>query len=423
MNDLRLPSSLEALTEPRFRLLWAGQATSAIGDGLMSIALAFAVLRIGGSATQLGLVLAVGLVSRVAFYLVGGVWADRLPRQFVMLASDLVRAAQQFIVGALLITGTARMWHLIVGAIVYGLAAAFFQPASTGLVPATVTRSRLQQANALMGLSRSTTSVAGPLLSGVLVALFGPGWVFIINGITFIVSAVTLAMLHVERNVQAVRQSFFKDLALGWHELAIRPWYWLNLCVHSIWAFAFASFYVLGPIVAARQLGGPSAWGLISACLGIGLVIGGIVTLRLIPARPLIAANLALLPAALPLLALAVPLPAVIIGLTCVVAFAGLAFLNEVWDAVLQQLIPAAVLSRVTSYDYLISSVSMPAGYALSGPVAQRLGISTTLVAAAILLAALSFASVFLPGVRRVRRTAQGTIIEGEVATTMRPIT
>jgi len=100
MSRLRLPSSLEALSESRFRLLWAGQATSAIGDGLMSIALAFAVLRIGGSATQLGLVLAAGVVSRVAFYLVGGVWADRLPRQVVMLASDLVRAAQQLIVAS-----------------------------------------------------------------------------------------------------------------------------------------------------------------------------------------------------------------------------------------------------------------------------------------------------------------------------------
>jgi MFS family permease len=397
-------------------LLWAGQATSAIGDGLMSIALAFAVLRIGGSATQLGLVLAAGVISRVAFYLVGGVWADRLPRQLVMLASDLVRAAQQLIVGALLITGTARMWHLVVGAIVYGLAAAFFQPAVTGLIPATVSASRLQQANALMGLSRSTTSVAGPLLSGVLVALFGPGWVFIINGITFIVSAVSLGILRVERGVRSARQSFLRDLALGWHELAIRPWYWLNLCAHSIWAFAMASFYVLGPIVAARQLGGPSAWGLISACLGIGLVVGGIITLRLVPARPLVAANLALIPAVLPLLTLAIPLPAAIIGLTCIVAFAGLAFLNEVWDAVMQQLIPAQVLSRVTSYDWLISSVSMPVGYALAGPAAQWVGIPSTLVAAAIILVVPSVAVIFLPGVRRVRRTPQGTIVEGEAA-------
>jgi MFS family permease len=397
-------------------LLWAGQATSAIGDGLVSIALAFAVLRIGGSATQLGMVLAVGLATRVAFYLVGGVWADRLPRQVVMLTSDLVRAAQQFVVGILLITGTAQMWHLVVGAIVYGLAAAFFQPASTGLVPATVSTPRLQQANALMGLSRSINLVGGPLISGLLVAIVGPGWVFVINAATFIVSAVTLAMLRVERPVRAVRESFLTDLALGWHQLAIRPWYWLNLCAHALWAFASASIYVLGPIVAARRLGGPSAWGLISACLGIGLVVGGIIALRLQPARPLIAANLALTPAALALLALAVPLPLVIIGLTFVVGFAGLAFLNEVWDATLQQLIPAAVLSRVSSYDYLISSIVMPVGYVVAGPAADHVGIPTTLIAAAIILAAPSFAIVFLPGVRNVRRTPQGTIVEGEPA-------
>jgi MFS family permease len=382
----------------------------------MSIALAFAVLRIGGSATELGLVLAAGVVSRVAFLLVGGVWADRLPRQLVMLTSDLVRAAQQLIVGALLITGTARIWHLVVGAVVYGLAAAFFHPASTGLVPATVRPARLQQANALMGLSRSTTSVIGPLLSGILVAVFGPGWVFIINGITFIVSAVTLALLHVESAARGARQSFLEDLALGWHQLAIRPWYWLNLCAHALWNFAIASLYVLGPIVAARQLGGPSAWGLISASLGVGSVVGGIITLRLMPSRPLVAANLALTPAALMLVALAVPLPLVIIGLSCVVAFAGLAFLNEVWEATMQQLIPAAVLSRVTSYDWLISLIAMPAGYAVAGPVAQHLGIPTTLVAAAIILSAPCVAIVFLPGIRRVRRTPQGTIVEGEAA-------
>ena len=155
---------------------------------------------------------------------------------------------------------------------------------------------------------------------------------------------------------------------------------------------------------------------MISACLGLGAVVGGLITLRLMPARPLIAANLALTTAALPFLALAVPLPVVIIGLTCVVAFAGLTFLNEVWDATMQQLIPAEVLSRVTSYDILISTIAMPVGYALAGPAAQRVGIPATLVAAAIILAAPSFAIVFLPGVRRVRRTPHGTIIEGEAA-------
>ncbi len=163
-------------------------------------------------------------------------------------------------------------------------------------------------------------------------------------------------------------------------------------------------------------MGGPSAWGLISACLGVGSVVGGVITLRLQPSRPLVAANLVLTLAALPLLALSRPLSAVIIGLTGVIAFAGLTFLNEVWAATMQQLIPAQVLSRVSSYDWLISLIAMPAGYAVAGPAAQRLGIPTTLVVAAIILAAPSFAIVLVPGVRRVRRTPQGTIIEGQPA-------
>jgi len=159
---MRLADALGPLRGSQFRLLWAGQGISAVGDGLVSVALAFAVLRIGGSASQLGLVLATAVISRVAFLLVGGVWADRLPRQFVMLVSDLVRAAQQIVIGVLLITGVARVWHLVIGAVVFGAAAAFFQPATTGLVPETVPASGLQQANALMGLSRSATSVVGP---------------------------------------------------------------------------------------------------------------------------------------------------------------------------------------------------------------------------------------------------------------------
>lgn len=407
---------LGALTEPRFRLLWLGQATSAVGDSLQGIALAFAVLRIGGSASQLGLVLAASVVTRVVFLLAGGVWADRLPRQVVMLISDLVRAGQQFVIGALLIAGAARMWQLLAGAIVFGLAAAFFQPASDGLVPSTVSSARLQQANALLGLSRSVTSVGGPLVSGLLVASIGPGWVFIINGATFVGSAGSLALLRVDRAMPVERQSFFADLAAGWHQLAIRPWYWLNLCVHALWNFAIAAFFVLGPVVASRKLGGPSAWGVIAAALGLGSVAGGLIALRFRPARPLVAANLALTPAALPLLALAKPLPTVVIALTCVVAFAGLTFLNEVWVSTMQQLIPADVLSRVSSYDWLISLIAMPAGYAIAGPAAGAIGIPATLVAAAVIISVPCFLIVLLPGVRRVRRTPEGTIVEASPA-------
>jgi MFS family permease len=413
---VRLPGALRPLEHREFRLLWAGQAISAFGDGLVSVALAFAVLRIGGSASQLGLVLTASAISRVAFFLVGGVWADRLPRQLVMLASDLVRAAQQIVIGVLLVAGAARVWHLVVGAVVFGAATAFFLPATSGLVPETMPAAGLQQANALMGLSRSATSVVGPALSGVLVAFFGPGWVFVINSLTFLVSALSLALLSVPKRFMPARDSFLRELAGGWHQLAIRPWYWLNLCSHALWSFGIAAFYVLGPVIAARQLGGPSSWGLISASLGIGAIGGGLVALRFRPSRPLVIANLGLTLSALQLLALVPPFPVLVIAASCVAGFGGLIFLNEVWDATMQQLIPAEVMSRVTSYDWMISSIPLPIGFALAGPAAAHFGIRPTLVIAAVILAVPSILVVIIPGVRRVRRMADGTIAEGRAA-------
>ena len=413
---MRLPSSLHALAEPRFRLLWSGQTTSAIGDGLVPVAMAFAVLRIGGNASSLGLVMTGGYLARIVFLLIGGVWADRLPRQLVMLASDVVRAATQMTLAVLLITGQARVWHLLAGAIVYGVAAAFFTPASSGLIPQTVSIARLQQANALMGLSKSGNRVIGPALSGVLVAAIGPGWVLGIDGLTFLVSAASLAMLKLAPVDRPPRRGFVSDLAAGWHELAIRSWYWLNLCTHALWNVAYAFFFVLGPVVAAQRLGGAWAWGAISACVGLGLVAGGFVALRVVPVRPLVAGNLALIPAGLFMVALALPLPLVLIAVATVIGYTGLMFLNEVWDATMQQLIPAQVLSRVSAYDYVISLIATPIGFAIAGPASIRIGTAATLLSGAALMSIPSLLIVLLPGVRQVIRTPEGLVIEHRAA-------
>src|SRR5512134_641322 len=142
-----LRGSTEALSERDFRMLWIGQTGSAIGDALVGVALAFAVLEVGGSAADLGLVFAAFSVPRVLLTLAGGVWSDRLPRQRVMVACDLLRAVAQAVVSTLLITGNGQVWHLIGLATVMGAASAFFVPATTGLMPQVVSRGRLQQAN------------------------------------------------------------------------------------------------------------------------------------------------------------------------------------------------------------------------------------------------------------------------------------
>jgi MFS family permease len=408
---MRLPASLSPLAERNFRMLWIGQGVSSIGDSLVNIALAFATLSVAHSASALGLVLALALVARVLALPIGGVWADRLPRQLVMLASDGIRAAVQAIVGALLITGHAQLWHIVVGAVVYGFADGFFVPASGALIPQTVSAQRLQQANALMGLSRSVTQVAGPAAAGLLVAVFGPGWVFAIDAATFVVSALSLALMRVTPIPGKADANFWSELVEGVRTVTSRRWYLLNLGAHALWNFAIAAFFVLGPIVAKNKLGGPSAWGLIGAAMGVGAIAGGLIALRATPRRPLVVANLALILTAPQLLALAVPLPTAAIMAVCVVGWAGLTFLNEVWFATIPQLIPADVLARANSFDWLVSIIAMPIGFAVSGPVADHVGIPTTLVAAAVIMSLPCALIVLVPGVRHVKRTADGIIV------------
>jgi MFS family permease len=408
---VKLPVSLSPLAERNFRFLWIGQAVSAIGDSVTLIALAFATLSVSPSAGSLGLVLALATAARVVALPIGGVWADRLPRQFVMLASDGVRALVQAVIAVLLITGHAQLWHIVVQAMLYSFAAGFFMPASGALVPQTVSVQRLQQANALMGLSRSVTQVAGPAIGGLLVAVIGPGWVFAIDAATFVVSAISLVLMQVPRVEGKGQSNFWTELADGLRAVTSRRWYLLNLGAHALWNFAFASFLVLGPIVAKRSLGGAPAWGLISASLGAGAILGGLVALRVVPRRPLLVANLALVPAAFQLLALAVPLPTAAIMAFCVIGWIGLTYLNEVWFATVPQLIPAEVLARATSFDWLLSIIAMPIGFAVSGPVADRIGIQSTLVAAAVIMAVPCILIVLVPGVRNVRRTPDGRVV------------
>lgn len=415
-SDNRIVFGSEALAplrERNFRLLWTGQAVSAAGDSLVLVALAFATLSVAHTASALGAVLAASTFANVIALPLGGVWSDRLPRQLVMLTSDGVRAAVHGVMAVLLITGHAQLWQLVVQAVLYSFAEGFFTPASGALVPQTVSAPHLQQANALMGLSRSATQVRGPAIAGVLVAVLGPGWVFGIDAVTFVVSAISLALLRVPRVAGSVRSSFWRELKDGLDAVTTRMWCLLNLGAHALWNFGFAAFLVLGPIVAQRHLGGASAWGLIGASLGAGAVIGGLIALRIKPSRPLIVANLVGIPSALQLIALAVPLPTAAIMAVCVLGWAGLTLLNAVWFATVPHLIPADVLARATSFDWLLSIIAMPVGFAVSGPVADHIGIQPTLVAAAAIMAVPLLLIVLVPGVRSVRRTPDGLIVAG----------
>ena len=184
-------------TEPQFRLLFAGQVLSLVGDRVMLVALPFAVLESGGSLGAVGLVVTAQLVPFLVFALIGGVLSDRGDRKRVVIASDVARLVAQAIGGALLVAGAAEPWSLGVLAALYGSAEAFFQPAFTGLLPQTVSHpGQLQPANALRGLSFSISSIAGPALAGVLVGGIGAGAAMLFDAASFAVSVACLARLR-----------------------------------------------------------------------------------------------------------------------------------------------------------------------------------------------------------------------------------
>jgi MFS family permease len=396
-----------ALRERQFRLLFIGQSVSILGDAMSGVALAFAVLEIGGSASQLGLVLAAGAVPFLVFLLVGGVVADRLPRRGVMLTADVVRLATQATMAVLLIAGVAEVWELAALQALRGTASAFFGPASTGLIPQTVSPERLQEANALRALASAASWIAGPAIAGALVAIAGAGWALGADAATFGVSAVSLAAMRLPTREHVPAGRFLADLRAGWDEFTARSWVWMTVLTLAFSNLCSTALYVLGPIVASRSLGGASAWALIVSAGSLGGFLGGLLVLRLRPRRPIFAGVSACALGAVPSALLGIPAPTWLIALSTFIAGGGVLIFNTLWETTLQQHIPPEALSRVSAYDWLGSFIANPIGLALVGPIAAGLGVQTTLFLAAAGECIAIALTISMPSVRSVTARVQ----------------
>jgi MFS family permease len=398
---VKLRDSLGALGVPAFRLLWTGQSLSLLGDALVPVALALAVVQATGSAAALGVVLAAALVPRLALLLVGGVFADRFPPQRVMLVADVARAVVQGLVAVELGRDHPSVVLLAVLSAVAGAASGLFTPGMTGLVARTVPEEHRRGANALLGLARSATGLVGPALAGLLVATVGGRWAFAFDAATYAVSAVSLAMLRVDRLV-VERTGMLGELREGLSEVRRRRWYARSLVGHAVWNFAMGATFVLGPLVAVRQLGGAGAWATVATGEAVGALLGGALALRLHPRRPLVVGSLALsLSAGLPA-TLAVPAPVAVITVAAALSAVGLCLLNTLWETTVQNHVPEHVISRVVAWDWLASLVAMPVGFAAAGPVAAAVGTAPTLAVAAVATGCSGLACLLVGEVRRL---------------------
>src|SRR3954449_5919522 len=257
------------LRQREFRLVFLAQGVSVLGDRMVAVALAFAVLELGGSASAVGLVLASRSLPLVLSLLAGGVVADRVSRRAVMVTADLVRLGSQGLIAAVLISGEAQVWMLAVLSAVTGAATGFFNPASTGLLPALVEPEDLQQANGLRATVMAGGEIAGPAVAGVLVAGVGAGWAIGADALTFAASAAFLARLRLPKTLPRAGGTFIHELKEGWTAFRSRRWVWLPVAVFSLGNMLWGAFSALGPVVAARDLGGAAAWGAVLAVLGL----------------------------------------------------------------------------------------------------------------------------------------------------------
>jgi MFS family permease len=389
-----------------FRLLLADRLIAPASVGFSLVGVSFAVLSVTGSATDLSYVLAAQIAPALVFAVIGGVAADRFRPQRVIVAANLMMAAGEGTFGVLVLTGRPPMWAMLGLEALTGTGIAVFYPASQALLPRLVPDGLLQEASALSRLVMNTGQMSGAAAAGLLVAAAGPGWALLLCGLGMVATVPPLL------SIRAVREAvpggsapgLLRELREGWSEFRSHTWLWVIVAQFGVVLMAwYGAFAVLGPVVARAHLGGPAAWGAITAADSFGLIAGGVASLRVTPRRPMLfvvltGGAIAISPLSL---AMVLPLPAV-----CLASF-GLGVFIEMmmvqWTVALARNIPPDKLARVSSYDVLGSVMAMPAGALIAGPVGSAIGISTAQYAAAAVIIVASALALIPRDIRTIR--------------------
>ncbi len=373
---------------------------SSLGNAITPVALAFAVLDLGGSLTDLGLVEAVFAICQVVTMLAGGVLGDRFSRKLMMEGSSAVSAVVMAVMASAVVLDAATIWLIAVLGGIGGVVTALSRPSSKAMTRVVVPEADLADAVALRSLVDSVCRTLGYAVAGVLVAVVGPGWAVAVDAATFAVAALAFGRMGVS-NARAPRTtSPLTDLGEGFREVARHTWLWLLI----LQALLYHLFYggaqaVIGPVVVGEEIG-RSAWGFALSALMAGFVVGGLLALRIRPRRPLGAGVVLLaLTGVFPLaMAMADTLWPVMLG--AFVHGVGLQMFSVYWDQTIQSQVPEDKLARVYAFDSVGSFVARPLGLALTGPVAAAAGVDSWLLVVAAVISGSSLAVLFSRGVR-----------------------
>ncbi|WP_391487447.1 MFS transporter [Leclercia tamurae] len=386
-----------------FRNLFAARFLTVLGNGIAPIALAFAVLDIGGSVSDLGIVVASRSIFNVLFLLLGGVLADRYSRSLVLVSSSLVAAVSQAIVAWSVLDGSATVIGLALLGALNGAAAGIALPASSALIPQTVPAQKLREANAFLQAGIYGGTVIGASLGGILISYVGPGWGLAIDALGFAAAAPLYSLIRVTRLDAGTSQSnILQDLKEGWKEFASRAWVWAIVVQFTIINAAFSGvMMVLGPVIADASFG-RAHWGMIIASQSVGLIVGSSLALRWRPRRDLFIGVMLMSFCALPIFMLSQL--AATSWLMAAFFMAGVTFglFGVAWAQSLQTHIPPEKLARVYAYDAVGSFVAIPFGELIAGPLALQYGTSNVLLVSAVAVVIATAGACLVPAIRRL---------------------
>ncbi|MFF4368975.1 MFS transporter [Streptomyces sp. NPDC001594] len=388
------------MTPTLWRLL-AGRTCAAFATALIPTTLTLAVVRTG-SAGDLGLVLAAELLPMLLLLPVAGVAADRFPARRVVLAADLVRAAAQLGIAALLLSGPTGIPALAALSAVTGAAVAFGGPSARTLVAAVTDGAERLRVNSRLMVAQGLASVAGPAAAGALMLAVGAGWSSLLTGALFTASALTLGGLRTTGPAGAAggRPGFAAELRAGWAQTRAHPWFLANVMAHGVWHLTAGLLLTLGPLIAVESLGGEDAWVVVAQAGTAGMLAGAWAAGRLPVRRPLVWVAVSSAAFALPLAAFALRLPAAVSAGAYLIGMGGVGLLSPLWETEIQRRVPAEALGRVGSFDSLISFAARPLGLAAAAPLAAVTGTTAPLLVAAVLVAAANLSVLLVADVR-----------------------
>jgi MFS family permease len=395
---------LAVLRHRDVRIFVSARFVSLLGSAIAPIALVFAVLDVSDKAGAVGIVLAARSIPNIVFLLAGGVISDRLPRNLVLVVANTVSGLTQGLAAALVLSGHATIWQLAAIEAVNGAAAAFVMPALTGILPSIVDRAELPQANAVSGFARSVAMIGGGAVAGVIVGFTGPGVGLAVDAVTFLLGAYLLARLSIPRIARSA-SSVLTDLRVGWAEFVSRQWVWavvLGFCLLNV--IFVACYRTLGPVIADNTFG-RTGWGIASACFGVGLIVGGVLMIRVKPRYPLRIGMFGILLGAPIMVVLALSPNTVMVAAMSFLVGVSYEIFGIGWETALGQHIPIDKLSRVSSYDMLGSIVAVPIGQLAVGYVAATAGITAVELYGAALYVTITVATLVVPSVWRLKRT------------------